>query len=125
VRDWRAPGNIVDFITAVNAVRRQHPALHEYRSLRFYPSSDPQVIFYGKRTADLRDIVFVAVNLDPFATHSSEVEIPIQELGIPADTTYKMHERLGDTWHEWHGPRGWVVLDPRRAPAQIFSLHRP
>jgi len=123
-RDFGAPGNLVDFITTVNTLRRQHPALQQYRNLRFYPSSDPHVLFYGKRTADLRDIVFVAVNLDPFAEHAAEVEVPLAELGVPEDRTYLMHERLTDTWHEWRGHRGWVSLDPGKEPAAIFSLHR-
>lgn len=125
VRDWSAPGNLVELITTINLLRREHRALREYRNLRFYPSSDPHVLFYGKRTADLGDIVFVAVNLDPFAAHSSEVEVPIWELGVADDQPYRMHERLTDTWHEWRGRRGRVTLDPRREPAAIFSLHRP
>ncbi|MGH7391563.1 MAG: alpha-1,4-glucan--maltose-1-phosphate maltosyltransferase, partial [Candidatus Rokuibacteriota bacterium] len=124
VRDFGAPGNLVDLVTTINRLRREHPALHQYRNLRFYPSSDPHVIFYGKRTADLRDIVLVAVNLDPFAVHSSEVEVPIRELGVADDQPYRMHERLTDTWHEWRGRRGTVTLDPQREPAAIFSLHR-
>ncbi len=123
-RDFTAPGNLVDFVTTINRLRRQHPALHEYGNLRFYPSSDPRVLFYGKRTADLRDIVFVAVNLDPSATHASEVEIPLPELGIADDQPYALHERLTDTWQEWRGRRGWVTLDPQHEPAGIFSLHR-
>jgi starch synthase (maltosyl-transferring) len=124
VRDWGAPGNIDDLVVKVNRLRREHPALQLYSNLVFYPSDDRHILFYGKMTPDRRDVVFVAVNLDPFATHSARVELPLHELGIGEDQPYKLHERLSDTWQEWRGPGGRVTLDPQREPAAIFSLHR-
>ena len=35
-RDWDAPGNIKDFITRLNKIRRQNRALQFYDNLRFY-----------------------------------------------------------------------------------------
>jgi len=124
VRDWNAPGNIGDLIATVNRLRREHRALQLYTNLRFHPSDDPNILFYGKMTPDRADAVFVAVNLDPFATHAATVEMPLWELGIREDQPYRMHERLGDTWQEWRGRHGRVVLDPSVEPAAIFSLHR-
>ena len=34
VRDWNAPGNIREYVTRLNRIRRENPALHEYRNLR-------------------------------------------------------------------------------------------
>jgi starch synthase (maltosyl-transferring) len=124
VRDWDAPGNIVDLVTAVNQLRREHPALQLYSNLRFYDADDPHVLWYGKMTPDRADAVFVAVNLDPFAAHTASVEVPLAELGLTESQVYKVHERLTDTWQEWRGRRGRVTLDPRQEPAAIFSLHR-
>src|SRR5438093_4999209 len=36
VRAWDAPGNLVDYVTRINRIRYQNPALHLYRNLRFY-----------------------------------------------------------------------------------------
>ena len=41
------PGNIKDYV-ARSTDPRENPALHEYRNLRFYPSDDDNVLFYGK-----------------------------------------------------------------------------
>jgi starch synthase (maltosyl-transferring) len=123
-RDWDAPGNIVDLITAVNRLRREHRALQLYRNLRFYPSDDPHVLFYGKMTPDHLDVVLVAVNLDPSAPRSAWLDIPIHELSMTDDRLYRLHERLTDTWQEVRGSRLRVTLDPAREPAAIFSLHR-
>jgi starch synthase (maltosyl-transferring) len=124
LRDWGAPGNIVDLVTTVNRVRREHPALQLYRNLRFYPADDPNVLFYGKMTPDRGDVVLVAVNLDPFAAHAATVEVPLWELGIGDDRPYQLHERITDAWLDCRGRHVRVTLDPQVEPAAIFSLHR-
>jgi starch synthase (maltosyl-transferring) len=80
------------------------------------------VVFYGKQTPDGRDRILVAVNMDPFAPHTSMVDVPLATLGIAPDQPYRMHELLTDQTWEWRGPRGYVELDPAVAPAQIFAV---
>jgi starch synthase (maltosyl-transferring) len=123
-RDWSAPGNLVDFVTRVNRIRRENRALQLYTNLRFHGADDPHILFYGKMTPEADNVVFVAVNLDPTATHASLVDVPVVDLGLAPDQPYRMHELLSDAWYEWRGPRGYVVLDPAVDPAQIFVLHR-
>jgi starch synthase (maltosyl-transferring) len=124
VRDWDAPGNLVSYVTRVNRIRRENPALHLYRNLRFYRADDPHVLFYGKMTPARDNVVFVAVNLDPTAAHGCLVDVPIDELGLGAGQSYGMHELISDRRYEWRGPRGYVELDPNVEPAQIFVLQR-
>src|SRR5712691_10720569 len=123
-RDWNAPGNLGDLITRVNRIRRDHRALQLYTNLRFYPSEDANVLWYGKMTPERDDVIFVAVNLDPAVRHASTVDVPIHELGVSPEAPYHMHELLSDATYEWRGPRGYVDLDPAVAPAQIFWLTR-
>ena len=124
VRSFSAPGNLVDFITRVNTIRRKNPALQRYRNLRFHPATNPHVLWYEKATADGTNVIFVAANLDPTTEHDSMVDVPIDRLGIPAGTPYTMHELLSDRVYEWQGPRGFVKLYPGADPAQIFRLVR-
>src|SRR5437899_12006203 len=108
VRDWNAPGNINAFVATMNRLRRDQPALQRYSNLRFYPSDDPNILFYGKMTPDKSDVVFVAVNLDPFATHSALVELPLGERGIRPNQADRVHERLTDAWRPWRRRGGRV-----------------
>jgi starch synthase (maltosyl-transferring) len=119
-RDWSAPENLVDYVTRINRIRREHPALQRYDNLTFYGADDAHVLWYGKAWGD--DRVFVAVNLDPDQTHASLVDVPLSALGLGPDQPYRMHEQLSDATYEWRGPRGYVVLDPQAEPAQIFVL---
>jgi starch synthase (maltosyl-transferring) len=124
VRAWDAPGNLVEYVTRINRLRCENRALQQYRNLRFYHSDDPHILFYGKMTPEHDNLVFVAANLDPFTTHAGLVDVPIAELGIDSQQTYRMHELITDRWYEWRGARGYVELSPDVEPAQIFVLQR-
>jgi starch synthase (maltosyl-transferring) len=124
VRAWDAPGNLVEYVTRINRIRRENRALHGYRNLRFYLSDDPHILFFGKMTPARDNVVFVAANLDPFAAHAGLVDVPIAELGIDAHQTYRMRELVGDQSYEWRGPRVYVELNPEIEPVQIFVLQR-
>jgi starch synthase (maltosyl-transferring) len=123
-RDWTAPGNLTGLVTRINGIRREHRALQVYRNLAFHAADDPQILWYSKATPAGDDVVFVAANLDCFAAHASMVDVPIHELGIAPDQPYGMHELLTDVTYQWRGARGYVELDPTRAPAQIFVVRR-
>jgi starch synthase (maltosyl-transferring) len=123
-RDWDTPGNITDHIARLNAIRRDNAALHGMRGLRFYRADSPHVLFYGKMTPARDNVILVAVNLDPFATHEATLEIPLGEIGIAADETYELHELLADERRLVRGAAHAVRLDPRVAPAHIYRVGR-
>ncbi len=124
VRDWNAPGNIKDYIARINAIRRENPALQEYRNLRFYESDDDNILFYGKRSFDGRNTTLVAVNLDPFETHQARVHLPLLEMGIGLEERFQVHELITDERHLWKGPAQTIRLDPQEEPAAIFRVSR-
>lgn len=124
VWDWDRPGNISGYVSQVNAIRRDHPALQEYENLRFVDTSDDNVLAYYKATDDLSDIVLVIVNLDPFHTHRSTVSLPLDRLGIERDGQVRAHELLSNESFLWTGGEQHLTLDPQHNPAMIFSLHQ-
>jgi len=124
VRDWDAPGNIVDYVARVNRIRRENPALHEYRNLRFYPSDDDNVLFYGKRSVDGGNSILVAVNLDPFEPHRAEIRIPLRDLGIGPEDRFQAEELITGERHLWKGGAPQLLLDPQVEPAAIFRITR-
>ena len=123
-RDWNAPGNLVEYVTRLNRIRREHRALQLYSNLTFHRADNPHVLWYSKATPAGDDVVFVAVNLNPHAIEDSLVDVPLAALGLAADESYRMHEVLTDVPYDWRGPRGYVKLDPQAEPAQIFALRR-
>jgi starch synthase (maltosyl-transferring) len=124
-RDWDARGNIKDWITRINQIRRDNRALHFYENLRFYQADNDAVLCYGKMTPALDNIIIVVVNLDPFQKQHSFVELPLDQFGLGDGDAYQMHDLLSDARYIWHGGRNYVELDPEIQPVHIFRLRRP
>jgi starch synthase (maltosyl-transferring) len=122
--DLERAGSLRDFVARVNRIRRDNPALHSNDSLAFHPVDDEQLIAYSKATEDRGDVVLVVVNLDPHHVHAGWVQLPLELLGITSEEPYQVHDLLGGGRYLWQGPRNYVELDPRAAPAQIFRIRR-
>jgi len=122
VWDWDRPGNIKDFVSKINAIRRANPALHELDNLRFHPADDDNILFYGKMTKDKSNMVFVVVNLDPFDSHVAELIFPLEEMGLEPGDTFQVEELLTGRKHLWRSARQGVKLDPEVNPVEIFRI---
>jgi starch synthase (maltosyl-transferring) len=122
--DIARPDSLKDFITRVNRIRRENPALHSDWSLRFHEVDNEQLICYSKRIDDLSNVVLVVVNLDPHHTQSGWVEFPLEELGIDPQKPYQMHDLLSDARYLWQGSRNYVELNPQIVPAHVFRMRR-
>ena len=122
--DWDRPGNIKDYITRLNRIRQDNPALHELDNLRFYHSTNDNVLFYGKMTPDRSNMVFVAVNLDPFTPNETFVDFPLGEMGLGESDPFIAEELFSFRRLEWQGPRQWLRLDPYGNPCEIFRITR-
>jgi starch synthase (maltosyl-transferring) len=122
--DWEGPNVFREFIARVNRVRRENPALHADDRLRFYPVDNEQMVFYGKTTPDLSNIILVVVNLDPHHAQSGWVQVPVAELGLDPGSSYQAHDLLTGGHFLWHGERNYVRLDPAVCPAHVFRLRR-
>jgi starch synthase (maltosyl-transferring) len=124
VWDWDRPGNIKDTIARVNRIRQENPALHEFENLLFHPADDDNVIFYGKMTPDRDNMVFVAVNLDPFDAHEAELAFPLDAMEISEDEAFEIEELFTGTKHLWTGALHRVRLDPNDNPAVVFRVSK-
>lgn len=122
--DWDQEGNLKDLIARLNRIRKEHPALQSLWNLTFYEVDNDNLLFYGKVTDDLTDIILVVINLDPFHTHSGWVKVPAAELGIDPVQPYLVHDLLSDDKYIWQGEKNYVELNPQILPANIFSLRR-
>jgi starch synthase (maltosyl-transferring) len=122
VWDWDRPGNIKDFITRINRIRLDNPALQELDNLRFYPADDDDILFYGKMTPDRSNMVFIAVNLDPFDAHVAELIFPWEAMGLKSGETVQVEELLTGKHHLWRSAKQGVRLDPEVNPVEIYRI---
>lgn len=118
------PDSLCELIALVNKIRRENPALQTDRGLRFHAADNEQILCYSK-VDDTRDnTILVAVNLDPDHVQSAWVELPVEELGLPRDQPYQVHDLLTGARYLWHGTSNFVQLDPHSIPAHIFRVRR-
>lgn len=120
--DWDRPGNIRDYITRLNHIRRDNPALQAFTNLKFYESNNEHILFYGKATPDKTNILLFAVNMDPDHPQEARLIIPLKEFGIAATATYQLHELIQDFWHDVVGSEYIIRLDPNHEPTAIFLV---
>jgi starch synthase (maltosyl-transferring) len=123
-RDWDAPGNIKDWITRLNQIRKENRALQFYDNLHFHQADNDAILFYSKRTAAGDNIILVAINLDPHRKQHSYVDVPINLFGSTEGDPYQVHDLLSDARFVWYGRRNYVELDPQIQPAHIFRVCR-
>ncbi len=130
-RDWAAAEaegrTMAPYLTRLNELRRQHPALQRLRNLRFHHTDSDQVICYSKTITDTdghhSDTVLVVVNLDPHGARETTVRLDMPALGMEWDDTMAVHDEIGGETYVW-GQSNYVRLDPFWEPAHVFRVER-
>jgi starch synthase (maltosyl-transferring) len=123
-RDWNAPGNIKDYITRLNAIRRANRALQEYANLRFHLVENDNILFFSKATAARDNIILCAITVDPVYPQTAFVHAPLAESGIGETETYQVEDLLTGEKFFWTGERNFISLNPHTRPAHIFRVRR-
>ena len=124
VRPDRAPGDIVDEIAQLNAIRRAEPALQSHLGLAFHNAFDDQVLYYSKRAPGERGLVLVAVSLDPHRPRECDFEAPLWLFGQPDHGAVRVHDLLTGRRSRWTGKIQHLRLTPEE-PYAIWRLSPP
>jgi starch synthase (maltosyl-transferring) len=126
IRAWdlKSPDSLEGLLTRVNRIRRENAALQFNYRLKFHDTDNPQLLAYSKSTEDGSNTVLTVINLSPHYVHSGWIELSMEDLGVPADQSFQMHDQLTDMRFLWHGRKNYVQLSPHIMPAHIFRVRR-
>lgn len=116
--------SLKDFMTLINRIRRENPALQQTNHLKFYEIDNDQILYYGKSTMHPFNALLILVSLDPFNAQSGTLTIPLKDLGLKSKGSYRVHELLSDRHYIWEEENRQITLNPRDMPAYIFKIHR-
>jgi starch synthase (maltosyl-transferring) len=120
-RDWSNPP-LAGYLTRLNQVRREHPALQRLTNIHFHLVDSDQIMAFSKREGD--DVILVVVNLDPHSTHESTVRLWMPALGLDWNDGFQVRDQFtGASWW-WQGASNYVRLDPWHEPAHLFVVQR-
>jgi len=123
VWDWDRPGNIKEYITKLNMIRRNNTEFQHYRNLIFFHAENNNILFYCKYTKDFENAVLVVVNLDPYNVQESIVYVPVHMFGFGYDETYEVIDLITGEHYFWCGERNYIKLDPiNKEPAHILKI---
>jgi len=132
-RDWAhadsippPQADISPFITRLNMLRKAHPALQWLRNLRFHHCDQPELLCYSKSVGPEagdgeRDTVLVVVNINPYQARDATIWLDLPALGVSPGREFVVTDELTGDSYRW-GHANYVRLDPRTAPAHIFSV---
>jgi starch synthase (maltosyl-transferring) len=120
--DIEGAGGLAPLITRVNAIRHAHPALQSDWSLAFHGTDNDALMCYSKAAG--ADRVLVAVNLDAANVQSGWVTLDLEALGLEGAQEITVEDLLTGERYPWWGTRNFLMLDPRKAPAHVFSVTR-
>ncbi|MGU3359823.1 maltotransferase domain-containing protein [Methylobacterium sp. M6A4_1b] len=123
--DYRRPGNIREHIIKLNQIRRDNPALWDFRNVVFNGAYNDQIIGYAKVTPDGDNCIFVLVNLDPRNRQECTYEVPLWLLGQPDDGAVEVEDLLLGYKFELRGKSHRIALDPAERSAVIWRLRAP
>lgn len=129
VRDWSKAKQygVAEMLTALNKIRRAHPAALSYHNLTVLPTSDQNILAFARHTpAELTgtgqaDTLIVVVNLDGHNAHQSMIHLELSELGLPTDRPLNVRDELTGREFQW-GWDNYVSLAPWADVAHILSV---
>jgi len=113
-----------DFISRINQIRRENPALQMTNNLKFYHVDNDNLLYFGKVSENLSDIILIVVNLDPHYTQSGWIQVPLSEMGIEPDQPFLAQDLLGGSQYIWQGEYNYVELNPNILPAHILKIKK-
>ncbi|WP_018295770.1 maltotransferase domain-containing protein [Corynebacterium lubricantis] len=109
------------YITTLNQIRRDQPALQQLRNLRFHEVDNDNLLAYSKVDSLTGNCVLVVVNLDSFGAQEGTVHLNLAELGLSQGDSFRVDDLVSGANYIW-GEHNFVRLEPLNNVAHIFVL---
>ncbi|MFA7324354.1 MAG: alpha-1,4-glucan--maltose-1-phosphate maltosyltransferase [Candidatus Nanopelagicales bacterium] len=124
-RDWHAAQaqglTLAPLLTRLNAIRAEHPALQDLRSLHFHSCDNPNIIVFSK--ADQGDCILVVCTTDPYNEQQGIVHLNMSVLGLQWDEQFIAHDLMNEQSWTW-GDNAFVRLAPWEQVAHVIHVSR-
>lgn len=120
--DWQKTSKLKSIITEVNRIRKENPALQETNNIEFCSIENDQILTFFKMDREKKNKILVAVNMDPYATQSGWVQVPLDKLGIKEGTRFKARDLVVDVSYTWDKEWNFIELGNNGLSFHIFKL---
>ncbi len=133
-RDWvaaeKAGASIAPYLTTLNRIRNEHPALRQLRNLSVHYSDDEAILVYAKVLpgrfvrSGRSDGIIVVANVDPHSARQTTVHLDLAALGLEAGSTFDVKDLITGEKFRW-GADNFVRLDAFVEPVHILRIDYP
>lgn len=112
------------YLTLLNTIRRDNPALQQLRQIRFHDIANDNIIAYSKVDAETGNAVLVVVNLDPSSTQEGMLRVDASAVGLNDGETFEVHDQITGEHYTWTTAEtgNFIRLAPEKNVAHIFRL---
>jgi starch synthase (maltosyl-transferring) len=125
-RPWaakeKAGESLAPYLARLNAVRRDNPALHWLRNLRFHEVDNDAMLCWSKRDPDSDNTVLAVCSLDSRNVQWGNTTLDMPALGFDWHERMRVRDELSGATFGW-GQHNPVRLDPVH-PAHVFTVRR-
>ena len=125
VWDYDRPGHIRQHVARLNTIRRENPALWDFRNVVFLNAWNDNVLSYLRMTPAKDNALLILVNLDPHNRQDCTYEVPLWEFGLPDDGSIEVEDLLGSGRFELRGKTHRIALDPAERSCVVWRLVPP
>ena len=130
-RDWSKAEemgtSLAPYLTLLNSIRAEHPALGQLRNLDIHSSDDDSILVYSKylnaafTDTGQADALIIVANVDPHSVRQTVVHLDVTRFGIARGDSFDVHDLIsGATW-TWSADN-FVRHDAFTEPVHILHV---
>jgi len=130
-RDWSKAEelgkSLAPYLTMLNRIRAEHPALRQLRNLDIHASDDDSILVYSKyleaafTDTGHADALIIVANVDPHSVRQSVVHLDVTRFGIARGESFDVHDLVTDVTWTWSADN-FVRLDAFTEPVHILHV---
>ena len=130
-RDWsgaeKLGTSLAPYITRLNRIRSEHPALRQLRNLDVHSSDDDSILVFSKYLpaeftgTGTDDAIIVVANVDPHSVRQTTVHLDVTRFGLEPGATYDVQDLITGATYSWSADN-FVRLDAFTEPVHILRV---
>ena len=119
--------SLAPYLTDLNRIRSEHPALRQLRNLDLHWSDDDSILVYSKfidgqfASSGEPDGLLIVANVDPHSVRETMVHLDVTRFGLAVGDTFDVVDLLSGQRFTW-GEHNYVRLDAFNQPVHILSV---
>ncbi|MBC7441572.1 MAG: DUF3416 domain-containing protein [Ramlibacter sp.] len=122
--------SLAPYVTLLNRIRGEHPALGQLRNLDLHESEDEAILVYSKflgaefTGTGASDALIIVANVDPHSVRQTLVHLDVTRFGVPLGESFEVEDLVTGAVWIWSADN-FVRLDAFTEPVHILHVKGP